>query len=48
MGVAIVEMGVEAKMAPEDQDGGYFHPTAPHPTSYPCTSWTDNVATGRV
>ena len=27
MGVAIVEMGVEDKMTPEDQHGGYFHPS---------------------
>ena len=32
MGVAIVEMGVEDKMTPEDQHGGYFHPTL-HSTS---------------
>ena len=32
MDVAIVEMGVEEKMAPEDQHGGYFHPTL-HSTS---------------
>ena len=31
-GVAIVEMGVEDKMTPEDQHGGYFHPTL-HSTS---------------
>ena len=28
MGVAIVEMGVEEKMALEDQHGGYSHPTS--------------------
>ena len=32
MGVAIVEMGVEDKMTPEDQHGGYRHPTL-HSTS---------------
>ena len=32
MGVTIVEMGVEEKMAPEDQHGGYSHPTS-HSTS---------------
>ena len=48
MGVAIVEMGVEEKMAPEDQHGGYSHPTA-HGTSSDLgtslhTSWTDSMA----
>ena len=48
MGVAIVEMGVEEKMAPEDQHGGYSHPTS-HSTSSDLTTslhtlWTDNVA----
>ena len=32
MDVTIVEMGVEEKMAPEDQHGGYSHPTS-HSTS---------------
>ena len=48
MGVAIVEMGVEEKMAPEDQHGGYSHPTS-HSTSSDLTvalhiSWTDSMA----
>ena len=48
MGVAIVEMGVEEKMAPEDQHGGYSHPPA-HGTSSDLgtslhTSWTDSMA----
>ena len=48
MRVSIVEMGVEEKMAPEDQHGGYRHPTL-HSTSSDLTtslhiSWTDNVA----
>ena len=48
MDVAIVEMGVEEKMAPEDQHGGYSHPTS-HSTSSDLTasqytSWTDSVA----
>ena len=48
MGVAIVEMGVEEKMAPEDQHGGYSHPTS-HNTSSDLTaslhtSWTDSMA----
>ena len=48
MEVAIVEMGVEEKMAPEDQHGGYSHPPA-HGTSSDLTtslhtSWTDTVA----
>ena len=32
MRVSIVEMGVEEKMAPEDQHGGYSHHTS-HSTS---------------
>ena len=32
MDMAIVEMGVEEKMTPEDQHGGYSHPTS-HSTS---------------
>ena len=32
MRVSIVEMGVEDKMTPEDQHGGYFRPTL-HSTS---------------
>ena len=48
MDVAIVEMGVEEKMAPEDQHGGYSHPTS-HGTSSDLgtclyTSWTDSMA----
>ena len=48
MYVAIVEMGVEEKMAPEDQHGGYSHPTS-HNTSSDLTaslqtSWTDSMA----
>ena len=47
-GVTIVEMGVEEKMAPEDQHGGYSHPTS-HSTSSDLiasqyTSWTDSMA----
>ena len=46
--MAIVEMGVEEKMAPEDQHGGYSHPPA-HGTSSDLgtslhTSWTDSMA----
>ena len=46
--MAIVEMGVEEKMAPEDQHGGYSHPTS-HNTSSDLTaslhtSWTDSMA----
>jgi len=46
--VSIVEMGVEDKMAPEDQHGGYSHPTS-HSTSSDLgaslyTSWTDSMA----
>ena len=48
MDVTIVEMGVEEKMAPEDQHGGYSHPPA-HGTSSDLTvalytSWTDGMA----
>ena len=48
VGVSIVEMGVEEKMAPEDQNGGYSHPTL-HRTSSDLggcfhTSWTDSMA----
>ena len=48
MGVEIVEMGVEEKMAPEDQHGGYSHSTS-HSTSSDRTaslhtSWTDSMA----
>ena len=48
MSVTIVEMGVEEKMAPEDQHGGYSHPTS-HNTSSDLTaslhtSWTDSMA----
>ena len=48
MGVTIVEMGVEEKMAPEDQHGGYSHPTS-HSTSSDLgaclyTSWIDGMA----
>ena len=47
MGVAIVEMGVEEKMALEDQHGGHSHHTS-HSTSSNLTtslhtSWTDTV-----
>ena len=46
--MTIVEMGVEEKMAPEDQHGGYIHPTS-HITSSDLTaslhtSWTDSMA----
>ena len=52
MDVAIVEMGVEEKMAPEDQHGGYSHHTS-HSTSSDLTtsqytSWTDSMAIWRV
>ena len=48
MDVAIVEMGVEEKMALEDQHGGYSHHTS-HSTSSDLissqyTSWTDSMA----
>ena len=47
MDVAIVEMGVEDKMTPEDQDGGYSHPTTHCTSSDPirpsATSLTDSV-----
>ena len=48
MDVTIVEMGVEEKMALEDQHGGYSHPTS-HSTSSDLTvalhtSWTDSMA----
>ena len=48
VGVTILEMGVEEKMAPEDQYGGYSHPTS-HSTSSDLgvslhTSWTDSMA----
>ena len=48
MRVSIVEMGVEEKMALEDQHGGYSHHTS-HSTSSNLTtslhtSWTDTVA----
>ena len=48
MGVTIVEMGVEEKMAPEGQYGGYSHPTS-HSTSSDLgvslhTLWTDSMA----
>ena len=48
MSVTIVEMGVEEKLAPEDQHGGYSHHTS-HITSSDLTaslhtSWTDNMA----
>ena len=48
MSVTIVEMGVEEKMAPEDQHGGYSDPTS-HNTSSDLTaslhtSWTDSMA----
>ena len=46
--MAIVEMGVEEKMALEDQHGGYSHHTS-HSTSSNLTtsqytSWTDSMA----
>ena len=48
MGVTIVEMGVEKKMVPEDQHGGYSHPTlhitSSNLTASQYTSWTDSVA----
>ena len=37
MDVTIVEMGVEEKMAPEDQHGGYSHPIS-HSTSSDLTT----------
>ena len=48
MDVAIVEMGVEEKMALEGQHGGYSHHTS-HSTSSDLTtschtSWTDSMA----
>ena len=48
MDVAIVEMGVEDKMTPEDQHGGYFHPTK-HSTSSDLIasqyiSWAERMA----
>ena len=48
MPISIVEMGVEEKMAPEDQYGGYSHPTS-HSTSSDLTaslhtSWTESMA----
>ena len=48
MDVTIVEMGVEEKMAPEDQHGGYSHPTS-HSTSSDLTvalytSWIECMA----
>ena len=48
MCVAIVEMGVEKKMAPEDQHGGLSHHTS-HSTSSNLiasqyTSWTERMA----
>ena len=48
MDETIVEMGVEEKMALEDQHGGYSHPTS-HNTSSDLTaslhtSWTDSMA----
>jgi len=48
VGVTIVEMGVEEKMAPEDQHGGYSHPPS-HSTSSDLgaclhTSWSDSMA----
>ena len=48
MDVAIVEMGVEEKMAPEDQHGGYSHPTlhstSSNLTTSQYTSWTERMA----
>ena len=48
MWVAIVEMGVEEKMAPEDQQGGYSHHTSQSTSSdliaSQYTSWTDSMA----
>ena len=48
MCVAIVEMGVEKKMAPEDQHGGYSHHTSQSTSSdliaSQYTSWTDSMA----
>jgi hypothetical protein len=45
--LTIVEMGVEEKMTPEDQDGGYSHPTTHCTSSDPirpsATSLTDSV-----
>ena len=35
MDVAIVKMGVEEKMTPEDQHGGYSHPTSHNTSSDP-------------
>ena len=36
MDLTIVEMGVEEKMTPEDQDGGYSHHTLHCTSSDPC------------
>ena len=48
MGLAIVEMGVEDKMTPEDQHGGYSDPTSHNPSSDLTaslhTSWTASMA----
>ena len=35
MPISIVEMGMEEKMTPEDQDGGYSHPTTRSTVSDP-------------
>ena len=47
MDLTIVEMGVEDKMTPEDQHGGYSHPTTHCTSSDPIrpsvTSLTDSV-----
>ena len=47
MDLTIVEMGVEEKMAPEDQHGGYSHPTTHCTSSDPirpsAPSLTDSV-----
>ena len=48
MGVTIVEMGVEEKMAPEDQHGGYSHHTSQSTSSdliaSQYTSWAERMA----
>ena len=48
MPISIVEMGVEKKMAPEDQHGGYSHPTlhstSSNLTTSQYTSRTDSMA----
>ena len=47
MDVAIVEMGVEEKMAPEDQHGGYSHHIS-HSTSSDPIRPSDTLLTDSV